>query len=402
MSGHVVLGVCGGIAAYKAVEVLRGFQKAGYDVRCCMTESATHFIGPLTLAAISGHPVSNGRLGAESDAAMAHVEVTRGAALFVVAPATANTIGKLAAGIGDDWLTTHALANEAPMLLAPAMNHRMLAQPSVRANIELLESRGVVIVPAEAGDLACGEVGAGRLADPVVIVAEGLRLIRGARSMEGMSVLVTSGPTFEDIDLVRYVGNRSSGKMGHAIAREAARRGARVVLVTGPVSLQPPGGCEVVRIRSAEQLAAAVRSRLPEADLAFFAAAVADFRPRRLDTKLKREGQDKLVVEMERTEDVLAESVASRPRALLVGFAAEVGELWLDAARDKARRKGCDLLVGNRVDGEGSAFDGDDCEAVVLGRQDQETSLPRASKLVQAGRILDHSLEALAAREGRR
>lgn len=401
MNGHVVLGVCGGIAAYKAVEILRGFQKAGFDVRCCMTESATHFVGPLTFAAISGHPVSHGRLGAESDASMAHVEVTRGAALFVVAPATANTIGKLAGGIGDDWLTTHALANEAPLMIAPAMNHRMLDQPAVRANIEALEARGAVIVPAGEGDLACGEVGAGRLADPDVIVAEGLRLMRGARSMEGLRVLVTSGPTFEDIDPVRYVGNRSSGKMGHAIAREAARRGAHVVLVSGPVALAPPAGCEVVPVRSAEQLAAEVRSRIAGVDLAFFAAAVADFRPKRVDAKIRREAQEKLVVEMERTEDVLAEAVAGRPRALLVGFAAEVGESWRDGARDKARRKGCDLLVGNRVDGEGSAFEADDSEAVVFDLPGAETSLPRASKLVQAARILDLALEARAARAAR-
>ena len=399
MSGHVVLGISGGIAAYKAVEVLRGLQKAGLEVRCCMTEAATRFVGPLTFAAISGHPVSHGAFGSEGDADMAHVEVTRGAALFVVAPATANTIAKLALGIADDWLSTHALANEAPLLLAPAMNHRMMRHPAVRANLDALVARGAVVVPPGEGELACGEVGAGRLAEPRAIVEAGLALLRGRGSMEGLDVLVTSGPTHEDVDDVRFVGNRSSGRMGHALAREAARRGARVRLVTGPVALDPPAGCEVVRVRTADEMAAAVGERIATADVALFAAAVADFRPARQQGKLKREGTSKLTLELEPTRDVLAEAIAARSGAVIVGFAAEVGDGWLDAARAKASRKGADLTVANRVDGPGSAFDADASEAVVIGRG-AETPLPRASKDVQAARILELALASREARGG--
>lgn len=392
---HVVLGACGGIAAYKAAEVLRGFQKAGLDVRVCMTESATRFVGPLTFAALSGHPVSWGRLTGEEDAGMAHVEVTRDAALFVVAPATANVLARLAMGLADDWLTTHALASEAPLLLAPAMNQRMWRHPAVRQNLTTLQARGAHVVPPGTGDLACGEVGAGRLAEPADIVAAGLALIGRGAALAGRTVLVTSGPTFEDIDPVRFVGNRSSGKMGHALARAAVRRGARVILVTGPVALDAPWGCEVVRVRSAAQMAEAVRSRLGESHVAIFAAAVADFRVPPSAAKIRREGSDSLVLELERTPDVLAECVARRPDAVLVGFAAEVGDRWLSSAREKLARKGCDLLVANRVDGPGSTFDADDAEVVLLLHGGLETPLARAPKDRVAEEILDAATAAL-------
>lgn len=392
---HVVLGACGGIAAYKAVEILRGFQKAGWDVRACMTENATRFVGPLTFAALSGHPVSWGGLGRPDDASMAHVEVTRGAGLFVVAPATANVLAKLACGIADDWLTTHALANEAPLLIAPAMNSRMWRHPAVMANLAVLEGRGARVIPPGEGDLACREMGAGRLADPADIVAAGLEILGRGGDMAGMTVLVTSGPTQEPIDDVRFVGNRSSGKMGHAIALAAASRGARVHLVTGPVSLADPHGVEITRVRTAEEMAQAVASRLPACDLAFFAAAVADFRPEAHAGKIRRGDRPDLALRLTRTRDILAEAAAARGRAILVGFAAEVGDDWEASALEKHQRKGCALLVANRVDGPMSAFDADDSELVVFGPGAERTLLERAPKTAHAGRLLDMAVAAL-------
>ena len=395
--GHLVLGVCGGIAAYKAAEVLRGFQAAGYDVHACLTEAATRFVQPLTFAALSGRPVTHGRLTGETDADMAHVEVTRDAALFVVAPATANALAKFAAGLADDWLSTHVLANEAPLLLAPAMNQRMWKHPAVQENLRRLEARGAVVVPPGDGDLACGEVGPGRLADPEEIVRRGLALIERGRSLHGRTVLVTSGPTLEDLDDARFLSNRSSGKMGHAVAAEAARRGARVILVSGPVHVGDPPGCEVVRVRSAADMAREVRAVIAETDVAFFAAAVADFRPVRVPGKLRRGERERLVLELERTPDVLAESVASKSGAILVGFAAEVGDV-LAAGRAKLARKGCDLLVVNRVDGPQPAFEADDNEVVLLAAGGKPVRIPRAAKSVVAARLLDAAEALLAAR----
>lgn len=388
---RVVLGVSGGIAAYKAVDVLRLLQKAGCDVHVTMTASATRFVGPLTFAAISGHAVSAGTLGSEGDAEMAHVEVTRDAALLLVAPATANVVAKLALGVADDWLTTHALACEAPLLLAPAMNQRMWRHAAVRENLRTLERRGARIVPPGEGDLACGEVGPGRMADPEAIVAEALALLgRGTGQLAGRRVLVSSGPTLEDIDPVRYVGNRSSGKMGHAIAAEAARRGAQVVLVSGPVALEDPPGCEVVHVRSAADMARAVGDKLAGVDVAVMAAAVADFAPEKAAaSKIRREERDAMSLRLVRTPDVLAEAVAARRGALVVGFAAETGDGWLAAGRQKLRRKRCDLLVVNRVDGPGSTFDREDAEVVVLAKDGGELRVPRAPKPEVARRILD-------------
>lgn len=388
--GRVILGVSGGIAVYKACEVLRGFQREGFDVSVVMTEAATAFVAPLTFAALSGHPVSHGRVGRETDANMAHVDVTRGADLFVVAPATANVLGKLAHGLADDWLTTHFLANEAPVLLAPAMNQRMWRHRAVVDNLERLRRRGAVVVQPEEGDLACGEVGAGRLAEPAEIVARGVELARRPDgALLGRSVLVTSGPTYEDWDEVRFVGNRSSGKMGRALAAEAARRGARVVLVTGPTSLPPPAGCEVVAVRTADEMAEAVAERLGEADLAIFAAAVADYRPEvRREGKLRRGESERLSLELVRTRDVLGESVAARPAALLVGFAAETADP-LASGRRKLAEKGCDVLVANRVGGADCAFDADENEVWLLGPDGDEVHVPRAAKAAVAGRLLD-------------
>jgi phosphopantothenoylcysteine decarboxylase/phosphopantothenate--cysteine ligase len=396
--GRVVLAVSGGIAAYKAVEVMRGFQAAGLDVHACLTEAACRFVTPLTFAAISGHPVSAGRLGDDADAQMAHVDVTRDALLFVAAPATADLIGKLACGIADDWVTTHFVACEAPLRLAPAMNQRMWRHPAVQANVATLVARGAQLVVPEEGELACGEVGPGRLAPPERIVARGLEMVRVAGgSWKGRRVLVTSGPTHEDVDPVRFVGNRSSGKMGHAIAAEAARRGAEVTLVSGPVAVETPAGCRVVRVRSAEDMAEAVAKALPGTDVAFFAAAVADFRPdATAEQKLRREDRQSLELVLVRTRDVLAESVAAATGAFLVGFAAETESDLSGAARRKLAAKRCDLLVANAVGGARSAFDADDNEVVIAAPDGSIERVPRAPKREVARKLLDAVHERLA------
>lgn len=388
--GLVVLGVSGGIACYKAAEVLRGFQRAGCELSVVMTENATRFVAPLTFAALSGRPVAQGSLGRDEDAEMAHVEATRDARLFVVAPATANAIAKLAHGIADDWLGTHALACRAPLLVAPAMNQRMWSHPAVAENLEILRRRGAAVVSPAEGDLACGEIGPGRLAEPEDIVEAGLALIESRSDWAGRRVLVTSGPTHEDLDPVRFVGNRSSGKMGHALAAAAAARGAEVVLVTGPVSLPDPPGCAVHRVRSAEEMASAVGAELERAEVAFFAAAVADFRPRELEPgKIRRSGRDSLSLELVRTRDVLGECIARLPETLLVGFAAETGEELEVFGRRKLEAKGCDLLVANRVGGAAGAFDADDNEVLLIGPQELAVPVERASKRVVAHRLLD-------------
>ncbi|MEM7247108.1 MAG: bifunctional phosphopantothenoylcysteine decarboxylase/phosphopantothenate--cysteine ligase CoaBC [Acidobacteriota bacterium] len=400
----VQLGVGGGIAAYKAVEVLRGFQRAGHEVRCTLTQNAARFVGPLTFEAISGATVPVGGLGSPNDAAMDHVEQGREAGLFVVAPATANLLGKLANGIADDWLTSHFLANDAPVLLAPAMNQRMWAHPAVQANLAKLVERGASVVQPESGELACGEVGPGRLADPETIVAAGLELLSCSDAWSGRRVLVTSGPTHEDLDAVRFIGNRSSGKMGAALAAEARSRGAEVVVVSGPATTSPPSGVRVVSVRTAAEMADAVATELPEADVVFFAAAVADFTPVEVaEQKIRREDRDELVLTLGRTRDVLGESVAAKTSACLVGFAAEtVEDAELAAAgRAKLERKGCDLLYANVVGGERSAFDADEAAAVVVGPDGYERRLERASKRRLAAGLLDVVDETLKSREGK-
>lgn len=385
---RVTLGISGGIAAYKATEVVRGFQRAGCDVSVVMTRAATRFVTPLTFAALTGRPVAHGVVGDESDAAMAHVAEGRDAELFVVAPATANVLAKLAGGIADDWLTTFALASRAPLLLAPAMNTRMWEHPAVAQNLRILESRGAAVVPPEAGSLACGEVGAGRLAEPERIVAAGLARIESAGAWSGRTVLVTSGPTHEDLDLVRYVGNRSSGRMGHAIAAAARDGGAAVRLVTGPTELPDPPGCEVVRVRSAEEMAGAVDELLPGCHAAFFAAAVADFRPARQEAgKIRRQGRSTMSLELVATPDILARAVEAETGALLVGFAAEVDDV-VAAGRAKLARKGCRLLAVNRVDGDVSPFGSEENEIVLLEEDSEPVVIGPAPKAHVARRLL--------------
>jgi len=285
----VALGVCGGIGAYKAVEIARGLQKRGHEVAAIMTRSAQRFVGPVTFEAITRRPVITDQFAEGMNSEIEHISLATEAALLVVAPATANMIGKFTHGIADDFLSSLYLATRAPVLMAPAMNTNMLEHEAVRSNMATLRARGVRFVDAGDGYLACGWIGKGRLAEPEDVVAAADALLRPGGSLIGKFVIVTAGPTYEDMDIVRYIGNRSSGRMGYALAAEAARRGARVVLVSGPTPLGPPAGIEVVRVRSAAEMHKAVMAQAPAADLVIMAAAVADYAPARpADGKIEK------------------------------------------------------------------------------------------------------------------
>lgn len=392
----IAVGVTGGVGAYKAVEVVRGLQKHGHDVVAIMTASATQFVGPITFEAITRRRVITGQFETGANADIEHIALASSIDLLLVAPATANVIGKLAHGIADDFLTTLYTATRAPVLLAPAMNSQMFSHPAVAQNIETLERRGVRFVEPGEGYLACGWIGKGRLAEPEAIVAAANAVLRPVASLAGRRVVVTAGPTYEDLDPVRYLGNRSSGRMGFAIAEEAARRGAAVTLVSGPTSLTPPASCEVVRVRSAIQMHAEVMARAEAADAVVMAAAVADYRPvARADQKVSK-GDSDLTIQLTRNPDVLADLGARRATQgqgpVLVGFAAET-ERVVERARAKRERKQVDLIVANDVSRTDAGFDVD-TNAVTLVGADLTAELPLQSKARVAAAILDH-LEVL-------
>jgi phosphopantothenoylcysteine decarboxylase/phosphopantothenate--cysteine ligase len=394
----IALGVTGGIGAYKAVEVARGLQKAGHDVVVVMTEAARHFVGPLTFEAITRHRVITGQFEPGINADIAHIQLASDISLLLVAPATANCLGKMAHGIADDFLSSLYLATRAPAVVAPAMNTHMWEHAAVRANLELLRGRGVRVVEPGEGFLACGWMGKGRLAEPDVVVAAALAALAGGTSLAGRRFLVTAGPTFEDIDPVRYVGNRSSGRMGFAIAAEAAARGAEVTLVTGPVSLEPPPGVEVVRVRRAVEMQEAVVARAAGQDVIVMAAAVADYMPERVPQKIAKV-QDRLTLVLHRTPDILEglgrERAEGRlPGTALVGFAAETGDL-VARAREKRSRKQLDLVVANDVSRSDAGFEVD-ANAVVLVTADDAIELPLAPKAAIAHGILDRIERLLA------
>jgi phosphopantothenoylcysteine decarboxylase/phosphopantothenate--cysteine ligase len=357
----VILGVGGGIAAYKGCELVRLLVKGGASVRVVMTPNSTRFVGPLTFQALSGHPVLVDLLDPASEAGYGHLELARRADLLIIAPATANLLARLRAGMGDDAVTTTALACACPVLLAPAMNTRMWDGPAVQENLAALRARGWHVVGPSSGELADGDVGEGRLADPVEIAAAAARIL-GPRDLAGRRVLVTAGPTREHVDPVRYLSNPSTGKMGFEVARAAARRGGDVLLVSGPSALRDPDGVRVVRVSTAEEMAAAVLGAAGEQDLLVAAAAVSDYRPREpLASKRKKtEGAESL--ELERTTDILAtlgNRLAGHPRSpVLVGFAAETEDV-VQNAREKLRRKHCDLVVANAVGASGAGFGSD-------------------------------------------
>jgi phosphopantothenoylcysteine decarboxylase/phosphopantothenate--cysteine ligase len=389
----VTVGVSGGIAAYKAAELVRALQRQALDVHVVMTEAAQKFISPLTFAGLTGHKVITGLWPASAgdtgdlDSSIEHIHEAQSTEALVVAPATANVLAKFAHGLADDFLTTLYLATRAPVIVAPAMNVNMWEHPATRANLEILEGRGIRIVPPASGPLACGMTGSGRLAEPEVIVEAVLGQLHRRNDLAGETVLVTAAGTREAIDPVRFLGNRSSGKMGYAVAEEAQRRGARVVLVSGPSALLPPANCEFVSVVSAEDMRRAVLSRLDEATIVIKAAAVADYRPRVLaEQKMKRTGP--ITIEFEPTADILREVVASkRPGALVIGFAAETENL-LEHGRDKLLRKGADAIVLNDVSRPGLGFDSDNNAATFLTPK-TAIELPAMTKHELASRILD-------------
>jgi phosphopantothenoylcysteine decarboxylase / phosphopantothenate---cysteine ligase len=390
---RVTVGVTGGIAAYKAAELVRALQRQAVDVHVVMTEAACRFVQPLTFLALSGHKVITGLWDeagtAEGayDSSIEHIGQAQSTDALVVAPATANTLAKFAHGLADDFLTTLYLATMAPVLVAPAMNVNMWEHPATRENLEILRQRGVRVIEPGTGELACGMIGAGRMAEPEEIADAVLNCLGRRHDLAGEVVLVTAGGTREALDPVRFLGNRSSGKMGYALAEAAQSRGARVILITGPTSLYPPSQCEVVKVTSAEEMRQAVLDRMKEATLVIKAAAVADYRPLHVSSqKLKRTGP--LTLELAPTEDILAEVVRRRgPGQLIVGFAAET-ENRMENGRTKLLRKGADAIVVNDVSGNQVGIDSDFNAATFL-TASTAIELPAMPKRKLADRVLD-------------
>jgi phosphopantothenoylcysteine decarboxylase/phosphopantothenate--cysteine ligase len=397
----VVLGVGGGIAAYKACEVARLVVKGGGKVRVAMTPAATRFVGPLTFQGLTGEPVLVDLLDPAEDRTYGHLALARAADLLLVAPATADLIARLRAGMGDDAVTTTALAATCPVLLAPAMNTRMWQNPAVQENLQALRARGWNVVGPGTGVLADGDVGEGRLAEPDDIAAAAAHLL-GPRDLAGRKVLVTAGPTREHIDPVRFVSNPSSGKMGYAVARAAARRGAQVVLVTGPVSLPDPKGARTVRVETAQEMYDACQPEAEGIDLFVAAAAVSDYRPKvSHEHKLKKKDADETVV-LVRTPDILG-AMGKRFSGLedgpvLVGFAAETKDLLLHA-REKLKKKACDLVVANRVGRPGAGFGGDTNRVTLVGPRELADIEGTKDKIAEA--ILDWVVPLLDGRRPR-
>jgi phosphopantothenoylcysteine decarboxylase / phosphopantothenate---cysteine ligase len=390
---RITLGVTGGVAAYKAAELVRRLQQDSFAIQVVMTRGAREFIAPLTFAALSGQKVitdlfaeSGGEANLES--AIEHIAVAQRTDLLLIAPATADILAKFARGIADDFLTTLYLATTAPVVVAPAMNVNMWNHAATQENIEMLRARGVKIVDPDEGYLACGMTGAGRLASQEQIVATVRETLHFKRDLEGQTVLITAGPTCEDLDPVRYVTNRSSGKMGYAVAEAAARRGARVILVSGPTSLDAPAGVIRIDVRTADEMHRAVEEKFPECSIAIFAAAVADYRPvAKLEQKIKRD-KEPVTLSLQPTTDILASVAKDKGERLIVGFAAET-QAVAENARKKLVAKNADMIVANDVTAEGAGFDHDTNIVTLFARDGRDLPLPRMSKSEVAQRILD-------------
>ena len=387
----IALGVTGGIGAYKAVEVARGLQKHGHDVVAIMTAAATRFVGPVTFEAITKRRVITDQFESGANADIEHIALASSIDLLLIAPASANIIGKLANGIADDFLATLYTATRAPVLVAPAMNSQMFSHEAIRKNMDTLAARGVRFVDPGEGYLACGWIGKGRLAEPDEIVAAAEAILTPTGPLRGRRLIVTAGPTYEDVDPVRYIGNRSSGRMGFAIAAEAVRRGASVTLIAGPTTLPVPSVGEVVRVRSAAEMHQVVLARADEADVVIMAAAVADYAPaERADQKLHKTG-DTLTLILRRTADILGDLGSRRLVAgrgpLLVGFAAETSDV-VAGATDKLRRKHVDLIVANDVSRADAGFD-TETNAVTLVDAHTSDALPLQPKARVAAEILN-------------
>lgn len=405
----VALGVTGCIAAYKAVEVLRGLQKRGADVKVLMTRHATEFVGTLTFQAISGYPVITEMFAPTDDPEIKHIQLAQSIDLLLVAPATANALAKFANGIADDFLSTLYISTTAPVLVAPAMNVEMWAHPATSENVRRLRDRGVQFIDPEEGYLACRTVGAGRLAEPGEIVrraceimglaegpASGDRSVTAEHDLRGERVLITAGPTQEAIDPVRFLTNRSSGKMGYSVVEAALGRGAAVTLITGPVSITPPKGARTIAVRSAAEMYQAVKDNLDDATIVVMAAAVADYRPASVHKqKIKKNGGAR-VLNLEPTDDILSAVARDRGSRVVIGFAAET-ENVIENAKKKLNEKGADLIVANDVSASDAGFDVD-TNRIALVSSEGVDELPLLSKQEAASRIIDAAIRIRSAR----
>jgi phosphopantothenoylcysteine decarboxylase/phosphopantothenate--cysteine ligase len=382
------------VAAYKAAELVRRLQQDGFSVEVVMTRGAREFVTPLTFAALSGQKVITDLFGdpsgggANLESAIEHIAVAQRTDLLLIAPATADIIAKFARGIADDFLTTLYLASTAPVVVAPAMNVNMWNHAATQENVERLRARGVKIVDPAEGYLACGMIGAGRLAGQEAIVAAVRETLKTQRDLDGETVLITAGPTCEDLDPVRYITNRSSGKMGYAVAEAAAQRGAKVILISGPVNLEAPAGVERIDVRTAEEMRRAVVERIANSSIAILAAAVADYRPVQQHAEKIKKGDAALTISLVPTTDILAEVARNKGRKIVVGFAAETDHV-AENARKKLSTKNADLIVANDVTAEGAGFDQDTNIVTLFSSDGRDLALPKMSKSEVAQRILD-------------
>jgi len=393
---RIALGVTGGVAAYKSAELVRRLQQEHLEVQVVMTRSAQEFVRPLTFAALTGQKVITDLFGGEAPAniesAIEHIAVAQRIDALVIAPATADIIAKLAHGVADDFLTTLYLATTAPVVVAPAMNVNMWEHSATRENVQTLRERGVHVVAPEEGYLACGMIGAGRFAGIEAIVSAVLEALRIRRDLENETIVVTAGPTCEDLDSVRFLTNRSSGRMGYALAEAAARRGAHVILISGPVALDTPSGVERIDVRSTEQMHRAVLGSLDRATIVIMAAAVADYRPVMPSVNKLKRGKEHLNIELEPTMDILADVARRKGEQILIGFAAETEQLG-EHARRKLKEKSADLIVANDVTTPGAGFDHETNIVTIFRSDGREQSLPKLTKVQVAHRILDEVIE---------
>jgi phosphopantothenoylcysteine decarboxylase/phosphopantothenate--cysteine ligase len=397
----IILGIGGGIAAYKSAEIARLLMQEGHEVQAVMTRAAQEFVRPLTFAALTGRKTLTDLFAMES--AIEHISVAQANELMAIAPATADLIAKLAHGLADDFLTTLYLAFTGPVVVAPSMNSNMWGHPATQANLEALRRRGHRIVEPDSGYLACGMTGPGRLADPEAIVEAIQRESRRRHDLDGETVLITAGPTQEPLDPVRYISNRSSGKMGYALAEAAAARGARVILISGPVHLAPPRGIDVISVRTAVEMRQKVFENLAPASIVIKAAAVSDFHLSKVPEQKVKKTAARLSLELDPTPDILAELGRKKGDRLLIGFAAETQNLHQEARR-KLESKNCDMVAGNLVGGSESGFESEENEVVLALATGELISLPRAPKREIADRIFDEALKlrlALNAADGR-
>jgi phosphopantothenoylcysteine decarboxylase/phosphopantothenate--cysteine ligase len=394
---RILLGVTGGIAAYKSPDIVRRLSERGAEVQVVMTEAAQRFVSPLTFQAVSGRAARTDLWDNMAEAAMGHIELARWAHLILVAPASANFIARLAHGFADDLLSTMCLATDSPIAIAPAMNRLMWANAATQENVAALRSRGVTVLGPGTGDQACGEIGPGRMLEPSDLAERAMAMVSAPRVLDGLHVVITAGPTRERIDPVRFISNRSSGKMGFAVAQAAHFAGARVTLISGPVSIDTPSGIERIDVESAEQMYAAVHRELPSTDIFISAAAVADYRPPApLAQKIKKTG-DSLRLDLVKAPDIIASVAASPRRPFVVGFAAET-ERVEQHAREKLVKKSLDMIAANEV-GDGLAFDCEDNALLVLWPGGSHT-LERASKVQVARGLIDLIAERYRERAG--